>query len=60
MANAGGGVDLASLLGVEEAVLDDHLAALHDDGLLESPAPPYDLTPQAQFLINERFEEINF
>ena len=55
-----GGIDLASLLGIEQAVLDDHITTLHDDGLIERLEPPYELTPQARFLINERFEDVNF
>jgi helix-turn-helix protein len=57
---AADGVDLAALLGVDESVLHDHLAVLDDNGLIESADPPHELTPQAQFLINERFEDINF
>ncbi|WP_152041392.1 CheF family chemotaxis protein [Salinigranum salinum] len=53
-------VDLASLLDMEESTVETHTQALHDDGLVESVDPPYELTPQAQFLINERFEDVNF
>jgi hypothetical protein len=48
------------MLGLEEDELDGHLESLHDDGLIENVEPPHDLTPQAQFLINERFEDVNF
>jgi helix-turn-helix protein len=57
---AGDGVDLASLLEIKEPVLEDHLATLHDDGLIEDVEPPHKLTPQGQFVINERFEDVNF
>jgi helix-turn-helix protein len=60
MAGVGGEVDLAPMLGLEAAELTAHLESLSDDGLIESVEPPHDLTPQGQFLINERFEDINF
>ncbi|AUV81563.1 chemotaxis protein CheF [Salinigranum rubrum] len=60
MAGMGDEIDLAPMLGLEEAELDVHLDSLHEDGLIESVEPPYELTPQAQFLINERFEDVNF
>jgi helix-turn-helix protein len=60
VAGAGGELDLAPMLGLEEDELDGHLESLHDDGLIENVEPPHDLTPQAQFLINERFEDVNF
>lgn len=59
-AGMGGEIDLAPMLGVEADELDGHLDSLHDDGLIESVEPPHEITPQAQFLINERFEDINF
>jgi DNA-binding MarR family transcriptional regulator len=55
----GESIDLASLLDMEESTVETHTQALYDDGLVESVDPPYELTPQAQFLINERFEDIN-
>jgi helix-turn-helix protein len=60
VAGAGGEIDLAPMLGLEEDELDIHLESLHEDGLIENLDPPHDLTPQAQFLINERFEDVNF
>jgi helix-turn-helix protein len=58
-ADVDGDVDLASLIGIDQAVLDEYIEALHDDGFLERSEPPYEITPQAQFLINERFEDVN-
>jgi predicted transcriptional regulator len=60
MAGMGADADLAPMLGIEDEALDAHLEGLCDDGLIKSADPPYDLTPQAQFVINERFEDINF
>jgi helix-turn-helix protein len=54
------GIDLAEMLDIDEAALDEHLHAIEENGLIESVEPPYDLTPHAQFLINERFEDVNF
>jgi helix-turn-helix protein len=53
------GIDLASLLDVEEAELDVRLESLHEDGLITDADPPVDLTPQGRFIVNEEFEDIN-
>jgi helix-turn-helix protein len=53
-------LDLGEMLGLDDDVLADHIASLHDDGLIENTEPPYELTPQAQYIINDRFEDINF
>ena len=53
------GIDLASLLDVDEAKLDVRLESLHEDGLITGADPPVDLTPQGRFVVNEEFEEIN-
>jgi helix-turn-helix protein len=60
MASMSGDIDLESLLDVEEATLEARIDALADDGLIEAVDSSYELTPQGQFLINERFEDINF
>jgi helix-turn-helix protein len=53
-------VDLAPMFEMEPAELDETIASLADDGLVESDDPPYELTPQGQFIINERLEDVNF
>ena len=53
------GIDLASLLDVDEAELDVRLESLHEDGLITDADPPVDLTPQGRFIVNEEFEDIN-
>jgi helix-turn-helix protein len=53
------GIDLASLLDIEEAELDVRLESLHEDGLITDADPPVDLTPQGRFIVNEEFEDIN-
>ena len=60
MSGVNGQLDLAEMLGFDEATLEEHLRRLHDDGLIENVEPPYELTPQAQYIINDRFEDINF
>jgi helix-turn-helix protein len=59
MLDVDGEIDLGSLLDIEQSVLDERIEHLHDVGLIERTEPPYELTPQAQFLINERFEDVN-
>ncbi len=53
------GIDLASLLDVEEAELGARLESLHEDGLITDAEFPVDLTPQGRFIVNEEFEDIN-
>ena len=53
------GIDLASLLDVDEAELDVRLESLHNDGLITDAERPVDLTPQGRFIVNEEFEDIN-
>lgn len=53
------GIDLASLLDVDEAELDVRLESLHDDGLITDADRPVDLTPQGRFIVNEEFEDVN-
>ena len=53
------GIDLASLLDVDEAELDVRLESLHENGLITDADPPVDLTPQGRFIVNEEFEDIN-
>ncbi|GGJ04752.1 hypothetical protein GCM10008995_13250 [Halobellus salinus] len=53
------GIDLASLLNVEEAELDTRLESLHEDGLITDADPPAGLTPQGRFIVNDEFEDIN-
>jgi helix-turn-helix protein len=60
MSGVNGQLDLADMLGLDEESLADHLDTLHGDGLIENVEPPYELTPQAQYIINDRFEDINF
>jgi helix-turn-helix protein len=54
-----GDIDLASLLGVDDAELDAQLASLHEDGLITDAEPPVELTPQGRFIVNEEFEDVN-
>jgi len=53
------GIDLASLLDVDEAELEVRLESLHEDGLITDAERPVDLTPQGRFIVNEEFEDIN-
>ena len=53
------GIDLASLLDVDEAELDVRLESLHEDGLITDAERPVELTPQGRFIVNEEFEDIN-
>jgi helix-turn-helix protein len=53
------GIDLASLIDLDEAELDARLESLHDDGLITDAERPVDLTPQGRFIVNEEFEDIN-
>ena len=53
------GIDLASLIDVDDAELDVRLESLHDDGLITDAERPVDLTPQGRFIVNEEFEDIN-
>jgi helix-turn-helix protein len=55
-----GELDLATMLDMDDETLTEHLETLRDDGLIESVEPPHELTPQAQYIINDRFEDINF
>ena len=57
--STGEGIDLASLLDVDEAELDVRLEALYEDGLITDAERPVDLTPQGRFIVNEEFEDIN-
>ena len=53
------GIDLASLLDVDEAELGVRLESLHEDGLITDEERPVELTPQGRFIVNEEFEDIN-
>jgi len=57
--SSGPDIDLAPLLGVEQAELDHLLELLHEDGLIDEPSEPCDLTPQGRFLVNEEIEDVN-
>ena len=53
------GIDLASLIALNEVELGAWLESLHDDGLITDAERPVDLTPQGRFIVNEDFEDIN-
>jgi helix-turn-helix protein len=53
------GIDLASLLDVDDGELAVRLESLHEDGLVTDAEQPVDLTPQGRFIVNEEFEDIN-
>ena len=57
--STGSDVDLASLLELETAELEHHLAELFDDNLVTDAELPCELTPQGRFVVNEEIEGVN-
>jgi len=57
--SSGPEIDLAPLLGVEQAELDRMLETLHEDELIDAQSEPCNLTPQGRFLVNEEIEDVN-
>jgi helix-turn-helix protein len=57
--SSGPDIDLAPLLGVEQAELDRVLEQLYEDGLIDGTEEPCALTPQGRFVVNEEIEGVN-
>jgi helix-turn-helix protein len=57
--STGAGIDLASLLELEEAELTAKLEELYDDNLITDESTPCELTPQGRFVVNEEIEDVN-
>ncbi|SFR43843.1 CheF family chemotaxis protein [Halogeometricum limi] len=57
--STGPGIDLASLLDLDEAELASRLGELYDDNLITESELPCDLTPQGRFVVNEEIEGVN-
>lgn len=57
--STGPGIDLASLLELDENELEAKLEDLFEDDLITDDTTPCELTPQGRFVVNEEIEDVN-